>query len=61
MGAIDVRDGGNAIPYDMEDPYIRQEYEERLILEGTKSRMEDFLYTEPKEGEERPMTEFNGM
>lgn len=61
LGAIDIRDGGNAIPYDEEDPYIRREYEETLAKEGGISRMEDWIYEAPKEGEVRPMTEFTGM
>ena len=61
LGAIDIRDGGNAIPYDEEDPFIRSEYEETLKREGGVSRMEDWIYEAPKEGEVRPMTEFNGM
>jgi hypothetical protein len=46
-GAIDIRDGGTAIPYDEEDPYLRKEYEATLAKEGAKSRMEKDLY-EPK-------------
>lgn len=47
FGAIDVRDGGTAIPYDMEDPYLRNEFEGYLGEVGAKSRMERELY-EPK-------------
>jgi mannose-6-phosphate isomerase-like protein (cupin superfamily) len=61
LGAIDIRDGGNAIPYDEEDPYIRKEYEEALVKEGAQCRMEDWLYEKPKPGEARPMTEFVGF
>ena len=61
LGAIDIRDGGNAIPYDEEDPYIRKEFEETLNREGAVLRMEPWLYERPKEGEQRPMTEFVGM
>lgn len=43
-GAIDVRDGGTAIPYDEEDPFIRVEYEETLKREGVTSRMTDSLF-----------------
>jgi len=43
-GAIDVRDGGTAIPYDEEDPFIRAEYEETLKREGVASRMSDDLF-----------------
>jgi hypothetical protein len=61
MGAIDIRDGGAAIPYDEEDPLIRKEYEEALASVGAKSRMEDWLYERPKEGEVRPMADFVGI
>ena len=43
-GAIDIRDGGTAIPYDEEDPFIRAEYEETLKREGVTSRMADSLF-----------------
>jgi len=46
-GAIDIRDGGTAIPYDMEDPFIRREYEELLSREGVTSRMDDKLFETP--------------
>ncbi|HWL57295.1 MAG TPA: cupin domain-containing protein [Paracoccus sp. (in: a-proteobacteria)] len=61
LGAMDIRDGGSAIPYDEEDPYIRKEYEETLRQNGTVSRMEDWLYTKPKEGEERASIFTGGM
>ena len=44
FGAIDVRDGGTAIPYDLEDPYLRKEFEGYLSEVGAKSRMEPELY-----------------
>ena len=43
-GAIDVRDGGTAIGYDIEDPYLRTEFEEGLDSYGIKTRMESELY-----------------
>ena len=43
-GAIDVRDGGTAIGYDIEDPYLRKEFEEGLNSYGIKTRMESELY-----------------
>jgi oxalate decarboxylase/phosphoglucose isomerase-like protein (cupin superfamily) len=46
-GAIDIKDGGTAIPYYDEDPYLRKEYVETLTKEGVKSRMEDSLYQKP--------------
>jgi len=50
-GAIDIRDGGTAIPYDMEDPFLRKEFEETLAGEGGKSRMENELYYPPRAAE----------
>jgi quercetin dioxygenase-like cupin family protein len=47
-GAIDIRDGGTAIPYWDEDPFIRREYEETLKREGVVSRMNGDLYQEPQ-------------
>jgi hypothetical protein len=47
-GAIDIRDGGSAVPYDMEDPYLRKEFEETLGKEGATTRMEEELYQTPK-------------
>jgi quercetin dioxygenase-like cupin family protein len=47
-GAINIRDGGTAVPYDMEDPYLRKEFEETLAAQGTSSRMEPELYQPPK-------------
>ena len=46
--AIDVNKGGKAIPYHMEDPAIRAEYEATLAREGVTSRMEDGLYGPPE-------------
>jgi quercetin dioxygenase-like cupin family protein len=46
-GAIDIRDGGTAIPYWDEDPFIREEYEATLKAEGVASRMETALYSDP--------------
>ena len=45
--AIDVNKGGKAIPYHMEDPYIRAEYVATLAKAGVPSRMEDALYRAP--------------
>ena len=61
LGAIDIRDGGSAIPYDEEDTFIRREYETTLAREGGVSRMEDWLYEKPKPGESRPMADFVGL
>jgi hypothetical protein len=46
-GAIDVTEGGTAIPYWLEDPFLRKEYEETLEKEGVVSRMDEALYHEP--------------
>ncbi|MBI2986802.1 MAG: cupin domain-containing protein [Deltaproteobacteria bacterium] len=46
-GAIDIKDGGTAIPYYDEDPFLRREYEETLKQEGVVSRMEEALYRKP--------------
>jgi mannose-6-phosphate isomerase-like protein (cupin superfamily) len=42
--AVDVDQGGNAIPYCMEDPFIRAEYEQTLAKEGTATRMDPEWY-----------------
>jgi mannose-6-phosphate isomerase-like protein (cupin superfamily) len=44
FGAIDVDMGGTAIPYSMEDPHIRQEYEATLRANGAESRMDPAWY-----------------
>jgi mannose-6-phosphate isomerase-like protein (cupin superfamily) len=46
-GAIDIKDGGTAIPYWDEDPFILQEYLETLKREGVESRMEPSLFLTP--------------
>ncbi len=43
-GAIDVDEGGTAIPYFMEDPFIREEFEEALRKEGATTRMDPHWY-----------------
>jgi mannose-6-phosphate isomerase-like protein (cupin superfamily) len=43
-GAIDIKKGGAAIPYSMEDPRIREEFAETLAKEGLKNRMEPEFY-----------------
>ena len=48
-GAIDVTEGGTAIPYWLEDPFLRKEYEETLAQDGLKSKMEPDLYEAPAE------------
>jgi hypothetical protein len=44
FGAIDLDEGGTAVPYSMEDPFIRKEYEETLNREGAASRMDPEWY-----------------
>ena len=51
-GAIDVTEGGTAIPYWLEDPFLRKEYEETLRREGVKSQMEEALYRPPAQAAE---------
>ncbi len=46
-GAIDLKEGGTAVPYYDEDPFLRREYEETLKKEGVVSRMEESLYRKP--------------
>lgn len=43
-GAIEIKDGGTAIAYRDEDPFIRNEYEETLKKEGVQSRMVDSIF-----------------
>ena len=43
-GAIDLKDGGSAIPYHEEDPAIRAEFEATLKREGVESRMNPEFY-----------------
>ena len=49
--AIDVNQGGTAIPYWMEDPYIRAEYEETLRQVGVPSRMAPEWYVKPADAD----------
>jgi hypothetical protein len=41
---MDIPEGGTAIPYWMEDPFISTEYEATLKAEGVPSRMERSFY-----------------
>jgi quercetin dioxygenase-like cupin family protein len=45
--AIDVNEGGTAIPYWMEDPFVRAEYEETLRQNGVEIRMKPEWYETP--------------
>ncbi len=46
-GAIDLHEGGTAIPYWEEDPYIRTEFDAKLQQEGVGSRMDESFYRRP--------------
>ena len=46
-GAIELQEGGSAIPYWDEDPYLREEFRSELQAEGVDSRMEDRFYERP--------------
>jgi hypothetical protein len=46
--ARDVTEGGTAIPYWMEDPYIRQEYQALLQQNGVEDRMKAEWYDVPE-------------
>jgi hypothetical protein len=48
-----VTEGGTAIPYWLEDPFLRKEYEETLAREGVTSKMEEALYHEPAKAPEK--------
>ena len=42
--AMDIPEGGTAIPYYMEDPFLRQEYAECMRREGAENRMRPEYY-----------------
>jgi len=46
--AMDVTEGGTSVPYWMEDPHLRQEYEADLRANGIASRMDPALYVRPE-------------
>lgn len=43
-GAIDIKKGGDAIPYCEEDPHLLKEFKEALAKEGAISRMDPLWY-----------------
>jgi hypothetical protein len=45
---MDIPEGGTSIPYWMEDPFIRAEYEATLKKSGVPSRMDPGWYVQPK-------------
>jgi hypothetical protein len=53
-GAIDIKKGGSAIPYSMEDPNIRVEFAQALKAEGVESRMKPEFYAGPSADGEEP-------
>ncbi|MCC2097762.1 MAG: hypothetical protein KDJ29_12770 [Hyphomicrobiales bacterium] len=49
--AIDLDKGGTAIPYWMEDPYLREEFEATLQKNGVDCRMDPAWYVKPNEND----------
>jgi hypothetical protein len=49
--AIDINQGGTAIPYWMEDPYIREDYEATLAAAGVPTRMDPAWYVKPADAD----------
>jgi hypothetical protein len=41
----EIGDGGHAIPYHMEDPYVRKYFQERLKESGAEFTMPPEVYT----------------
>ncbi len=56
-GAIDIKKGGDAIPYNEEDPYLRKEFEGNLAAEGLTTRMNPAWYTQDP-GDDQPKNDF---
>jgi len=48
---MDIPEGGSAIPYWMEDPFIAKEYTETLIRNGAQNRMDPQFYRKGYKGE----------
>ena len=51
--AIDVNQGGTSIPYWMEDPFLREEYEAKLKENGIQNRMDSSWYVRPDDADTR--------
>ena len=49
--AMEIQEGGTAIPYWMEDPFLRAEYEQTLKANGVENRMDPKWYEKPAPGE----------
>jgi hypothetical protein len=56
--AMDLNEGGTAIPYWMEDPHIRDEFEAKLEAAGGESRMGNELYATPNNDDPKPDRKF---
>jgi hypothetical protein len=64
VGAIDTREGGNAISYVDEDPHIRKTYEAAVRVEGMSSHMPVWVYRNglrPKASLSREEYKVNGL
>jgi hypothetical protein len=48
---MDIPEGGTAIPYWMEDPFIAKEYSEMVLRNGAENRMNPLFYEESYKGE----------
>jgi hypothetical protein len=48
---MDIPEGGTAIPYWMEDPYIAKEYTEAITRNGAANRMDPQFYDKNYKGE----------
>ena len=44
---MDITEGGTSIPYWMEDPFVREEFERCVKAGGGASRMEAHRYEKP--------------
>lgn len=49
--AMDITEGGTSIPYWMEDPFVRKEYETTLERAGAQNRMDPQFYDRSYKGE----------
>ncbi len=47
--AMDITEGGTSIPYWMEDPHIRREYQSTLAASGVPNRMDPAWYEPPQD------------
>jgi hypothetical protein len=45
---MDIHEGGTSIPYWLEDPEVRSEFERQLNANGAKSKMEPHRYVKPE-------------